>query len=169
MTTIVTFAFSFAGIVTAVLIAVAWVQFRPASIVARKFLVGLTVGFTAASLYVVPYGVSRLLVFGYHEMSPSDAPSGRTAIVVLGSADYLVLNWNRERFSILDLQGAARIWEAFRVYRFVSDGWVISSGGAVGPQPQNSDSGGSTTGPSMLTPDRVRCRIGPSPSKRGWS
>ncbi|MBI3493208.1 MAG: YdcF family protein [Acidobacteria bacterium] len=83
-----------------------------------------------SSVYAVPYAASRLLVWGYQPVDASPG-YGRTAIVVLGSADHIVMNWDHETLWTLDLPAAARVWEAMRLYRAYPDAWVISSGGRI--------------------------------------
>lgn len=144
MSSIIRFAFSYAGVILALGFATAWLWKRPASRTARRFLVCVISGYTLASLYVLPYGVSRVLVAGFHRFSPADLSAGSTAIVVLGSGAVFVRDWDQRQLSFPDGPGAARVLEASRVYSLVGDAWVISSGGAV-----NSQAGASTTGATM--------------------
>ena len=53
-----------------------------------------------------------------------------TAIVLLGAGGETVVGWEKDRpLSILDLDGAARVLEAARVFRLIDPAWIISSGG----------------------------------------
>ena len=135
MSTFLGFLFSFSAVVVAFGAGVLWLAGRPASRAARAWLMAVTIAFAAASTYAVPYGVSRVLAMGYQPVDTSRPLSGKTAIVVLGSADEVVENWAGDAFAVLDRSGAARVWEACRVYRGAGDAWMISSGGGVVSQP----------------------------------
>lgn len=135
MSSFLGFLFSFTAVVVAFGAGALWLSRRPASRAARCWLIGVTIAFAAASTYAVPYGVSRILVIGYHPVDALIHGSGETAIVVLGSADEVVVDWSGQSLAVLDRSGAARVWEACRVYRVAGDAWVISSGGGVASQP----------------------------------
>jgi uncharacterized SAM-binding protein YcdF (DUF218 family) len=123
------FLFSVGGLIVLMLFGALWLRARPHSPRARRFLLILAVAYTIASIYATSYGVGRLLVIGLRPLEPSDVPDGRTAIVVLGSGSYTAHDWEEQEFSIVDPPAAARVVEAFRVYRLVDPDWVISSGG----------------------------------------
>ena len=105
------------------------------------------VGYTLASLYALPYAMSRVLVAGLHQFSPADLRPGPTAIVVLGSGAVVARDWDQRQLSLPDGPGAAPVLEAYRVYFLAADQWVISSGGAVSAQ-----IGAPTTGATMRDP-----------------
>src|SRR5712692_6183277 len=129
MSALVDFAFSLAGLFVALISGVLWLSVRPASRHSRRFLLGVVIAYLLASIYVVPYTIGRILVIGFHEFSASDVPPGPTAIVVLGGGGVTVRDWQHERLSVPGAAAAARILEAFRVYRLLPDAWIISSGG----------------------------------------
>jgi uncharacterized SAM-binding protein YcdF (DUF218 family) len=135
LASLVWFVFSAAGLMLALWVAVAWLIVRPTSRMRRRLLIGIVVGFTLASLYCVPYGVSRMLVQGYHPFSAADVPAGRIAIVVLGAGEMGLQDWDRRTVPVIGPMEASRVLETARVYRLIPDAWVISSGGAVSSGP----------------------------------
>jgi uncharacterized SAM-binding protein YcdF (DUF218 family) len=56
-------------------------------------------------------------------------PSGRTAVVLLGSGSYTQTDWLGRTYSVLDPTGAERTLEAARVFHLLDDAVVVSSGG----------------------------------------
>lgn len=138
------FVFSQSGLLASLLIAAVWWARRPASRVGRRALIVVVAVYTLASIYCIPFGLSRVLVAGLHEFSPAAAPPGPTAIVVLGSGAVYLTDWSQRQLSFPDLAGAARVSEAARVFNLVPDAWIISSGGPV-----HAGSGAPTTGGAM--------------------
>jgi uncharacterized SAM-binding protein YcdF (DUF218 family) len=124
--------FSVSGIVICLLVAALWVWRRPSSRGARRFLLVVAISASGASIFVVPYAVSRLLTHGYRQFSASDVSSGTTVVVVLGSGDEWVAGWS-DHLTVMKPTEAERILEAYRVFRLISPEWIISSGGRVDP------------------------------------
>ena len=133
MSRLLTFTFSTTGAVTGLLIAAIAVWWRPASRAARRLLIAVALFYTIASTYVVPAAIGALLSRGYHPFQAADAPSGVTAIVLLGSGAERVFRWNSRPWTILEAVGAARVAEAARVFRTINPAWVIASGGGLDP------------------------------------
>ena len=131
--------FSVTGFALVAAIGAIWLARRPASASARRFLVGVVSVYVAASVFVVPYAIDRLLALGYHPFAAADAPSGRTAIVLLGAGGVTTVDWTEEHYSLLERVGAARVLEAVRVFHLLPDAVVIASGG-VGSAEQDTDS-----------------------------
>ncbi len=111
---------------------------------ARRVLMTCFVLYGTASIPIVPYAVSRVFVAGLSELASADLPQGHTTIVVLGSGSPWYRGRDGTTLAFLDLAGASRVLEATRVFRSSTDATVISSGGAVGPEP-----GAPTTGRAM--------------------
>lgn len=132
MTAFVGFVFSFSGFVVALLACVAWTVWRPASLRARRLLVGVTLAYALASLWPVPYAASRVLTRGYSPLPKAEVATGRTAIVLLGGGHEWIRDWDRMPLPINDPTTLSRMVEAARVFRMSGDAWVISSGGALG-------------------------------------
>src|SRR5437763_1935617 len=107
-----------------------WVVGRPGSRVARRLLLWTAAAYLLASIYAVPYSISRMLVIGYSALTPADLPHGRVAIVVLSGGISFVENWDGGAWPVMDAASAARVWEAYRLYRLTADAWVVSSEGA---------------------------------------
>jgi uncharacterized SAM-binding protein YcdF (DUF218 family) len=124
--------FSVSGIVLCLLAAALWLWKRPSSSGARRFLLVTALGAAAASIFVVPYGVSRLLTYGYHQFSASDVGHGTTVVVVLGSGDKFVAGWSDHVTVTMPVE-MERILEAHRVFQLISPAWIISSGGHADP------------------------------------
>jgi uncharacterized SAM-binding protein YcdF (DUF218 family) len=141
MASLVWFVFSLRGLIAACGVAAVWVLRRPASRTARRVLMGAVGGFALASLYAVPYGVSRLLTRGYQPLAAADVAAGRVAIVVLGAGEHDIEAWDGTSMPVIDPMEASRVLEAARVYRLLPDAWVITSGGAVSSGPRASTSG----------------------------
>lgn len=94
-------------------------------------LLAITIFYTAASIRVIPWVLSRPLLFGFHQFAVSDVPAGRTVIVLLGSGSFTV-HGPDERLGVIDPTGASRVIEAAHVYHVLGSPWIISSGGAAG-------------------------------------
>src|SRR5438876_5191597 len=128
MSTLVSYLFSATGL-TLTLIVVATVsarRLRPG--LTRRFIAASAVFSALATVYIVPYGVARVLTLGFRPFEAGDVGSGRVAIVLLGGGDAYVKGW-ADAITITTPVEAARILEARRVFRLVPDSWIISSGG----------------------------------------
>src|SRR5438034_1067055 len=98
MARIVEFIFSLGGLMASLAVAALWLNLRPASRAPRRFLLAVLAVYALASVYAVPYALSRVLVTGFHELSAGDVPPGRTAIVTLSGGTAYVEDWNHRRF-----------------------------------------------------------------------
>jgi uncharacterized SAM-binding protein YcdF (DUF218 family) len=139
-----TFVFSLAGLMAAAILSACWIGARPGSRTARRTLLSVLAFYCGASLYAVPYALSRVLARGFVEVRESDLPNAPLAIVVLGSGSPVFKGRDGTQLAFLDVAGAIRVLEAQRIYRLAKDPWVISSGGAA-----NSATDAPTTGGSM--------------------
>ena len=135
------FVCSPSAVILVLLAAALWLWRRPASPAARRFLLASALAYAAASVYVVPEAVGRLVAFGYHPFEARDVPSGATAVVVLGSGDQTVHGWDATPLSVLDPAGASRVLETRRVFRLIDPAWIISSGGLPDPESPDEPSG----------------------------
>ncbi len=135
MASLLSFVFSVGGLVVGLLLVVGSWRLRSDSARLRRGLFCLAVGCTLATIYAVPYAMSRLLVYGYRTFSASDIPAGRVAIVVLGYGESAVRDWDRRVFPVIDRVSMSRIAEALRVYQLIPGAWVISSGGGLSGEP----------------------------------
>lgn len=126
------FALSVNGLVIALLLAAAWHWLLPRSTGARRFLISVATLYTLASIYAVPFTISRLLCTGYHRFDRTDLPRNSTSVVVLGAGGESVQGWN-DRLFPMNSVAAARVLEASRVFTMVSPVWLISSGGSSDP------------------------------------
>jgi uncharacterized SAM-binding protein YcdF (DUF218 family) len=127
MNLVVDFICSLTGLVCIPLAFGAWVRLRPSSRLARRWLTGVVAAYALASIYVVPFTASRVLVSGFHRFSAADGKDAQ-AIVLLGAGTSTIVD-DRRQFTILDRTAAARVLEASRVYALMGPVWVISSGG----------------------------------------
>ena len=157
MNAVLDFLFSVSGVVVSLLVGALWLWRRPQSIAARRFLLTTAVFYSLASVYVVPQTtIGRLLTLGYHRFTPTDVPSGTTALVVLGAGDEVVGGWD-ESVTVPNVPGAARVLETWRVFRLLNPAWVISSGGGVDPTGPSE--------PSAVTMRDALVRLGVPPSR----
>jgi uncharacterized SAM-binding protein YcdF (DUF218 family) len=124
--------FSPSGPIVVLVIAAIWLSRRPSSTMARRFVIAAAVAYALASLHIVPFGISRLLTFGYHQFKASDVEPGTTAVVVLGGGDEFVDGWT-DQITVTTNIEAARVLETRRVFRLISPAWIISSGGHPNP------------------------------------
>ena len=124
--------FSVSGITICWLVAALWLWRRPSSSGARRFLLVTAVGASGASIFAVPFGISRLLTHGYRQFSASDVVPGTTVVVVLGAGNKFVAGWS-EHVTVTMPVEAERILEAHRVFQLISPAWIISSGGREDP------------------------------------
>ena len=131
MSPFVSTIFSVTGLIVSIVVAASWCAVRPLSTLARRFLIAVAAAYTLASVYTVPYSVGRLLSVGYDRFEPADAPSGVSAVVVLGSGDWVVQGWEDHLFPPT-IDAAARVLEAWRVYKLIAPEWIVTSGGSAG-------------------------------------
>jgi uncharacterized SAM-binding protein YcdF (DUF218 family) len=124
----VRFFFSASGIVFSLVVAAVWLWRRPQSPAARRFLFGTAAGYALISTYAAPAIVGRALSAGYHKFTAADAPHAATALVVLGAGTYTVGGWQDSATLMSDVE-AARVLEAWRVFRLIKPAVVITSGG----------------------------------------
>jgi uncharacterized SAM-binding protein YcdF (DUF218 family) len=134
------FFFSTSGVVSALVVAALWLWRRPRSAAARRFLFGAAAGYALISTYAVPALASRAMTAGYHKFAAADAPPGATALVVLGAGTVVVGGWEDSAAIMTDVE-AARVLEAWRVFRLIGPAVVITSGGAPAPEDQSKPSG----------------------------
>jgi uncharacterized SAM-binding protein YcdF (DUF218 family) len=124
------FLFSTDGVIVVLFVLAIWIALRPQSRAARRVLLVAGIGYLAASIYVVPLIVSRLLTIGYHRFERADVPPGKTAIVIFGAGDEMVSGWE-DRMALANAVEVARVLEAWRVYKLLNPAWIVSSGGVV--------------------------------------
>ncbi len=127
MRSVFVFMMSVSGLVCVLAFFAAWQRLRPSSRAARRWLTVAAVLYGFASIYAVPFTLSRTLVAGFHRFSAADAPRAG-AIVLLGAGSATILDGSRH-LALLDRTGAARVLEAARVYELIGPVWIISSGG----------------------------------------
>ena len=129
MSDFIWFLCSTSGVLATLALGALWLWAQPRSTLVRRFLLAAALFYSAASVYIVPATLGRPLTRGYQRLTARDVPSGVTAIVLLGAGGETVVGWEKDRpLSILDLDGAARVLEAARVFRLIDPAWIISSG-----------------------------------------
>jgi uncharacterized SAM-binding protein YcdF (DUF218 family) len=129
MSDLIDLVFSFRGL-TLVLIGVSiWLRRRIPPGFGRRVALTVLALYLLMSVYIVPYGVGRILVWGYRPLGPADGATGQTVIIVLGSGESGITGWGDKVLPMLNPSGAARILETSRTYLLYPDAWVISSGG----------------------------------------
>jgi uncharacterized SAM-binding protein YcdF (DUF218 family) len=101
---------------------------RPRSVAARRTIILIVFAYTAASIRVVPWMLSRPLLRGFHQFQRADACGRTAAIVVLGAGSFTV-HGRHQRIGVLDEDSAARVLEAAYLFRLFDAAWIISSGG----------------------------------------
>jgi uncharacterized SAM-binding protein YcdF (DUF218 family) len=127
----VSFVFSAGGILVCVLACAIVQVLRPSSPRPRQTLLAVSLLYLLASIPAVAELTSRVLLIGRAPFTKTDFPSGRTALVVLGSGGVTARDWDANPYSVVDPWAAARVLEASRVFRAIDAAWVISSGGRV--------------------------------------
>ncbi len=132
MAHLVRLVFSPGGLLIFLAAGALWLSRRPTSRGARRLIIVAVAAYTLSSIYVIPYAVGRLLVVGYQPLSASSIPSGRIAIVLLNAFSDFVVNWEGRQFAFPGRISAARLWEAYRVYKLAPDAWLVCSEGASG-------------------------------------
>jgi uncharacterized SAM-binding protein YcdF (DUF218 family) len=125
---VLAFLFSITGALFACAAAALWVCGRPHSRAARRCLCAVIAIYAIVSTYAVPAAVSRVMTANYHQFSTADGPRGSTALAVLGSGSKRVEGWT-ENLDVMSSAEAARVLEAWRVFRLIDPAIVISSGG----------------------------------------
>jgi uncharacterized SAM-binding protein YcdF (DUF218 family) len=130
---LLSFIFTTDAVVLSLVVMAVWVAWQPASRLARRTLLSVAIFYALISTFAVSYAAGRLLVAGFEPFARSHVPAGRSAIVVLGSGSVTVRDWDDREFSNVDYSAAARVLEAWRVYRLVDPAVVIASGGKVDP------------------------------------
>jgi uncharacterized SAM-binding protein YcdF (DUF218 family) len=130
MSVLVSYVFSGSGLTITLIVAAAAIWLRLAPGPTRRIFVALAALYALATIYVVPYGVGRVLTLGYHPFELTDIPPGTSAIVLLGGGD-----------TITTPVEAARILEARRVFRLMQTSWIISSGGPPNAPDRSAPSG----------------------------
>lgn len=133
------FIFSASGPIIALCFVAVWLWRRPSSPLPRRLAGALAIFYVLASLSIVPYGITRLLSIGYHQLHAEEVPPGPTAIVLLGGGDQFIQGWT-ESLTVTTPTEAERVLEAARVFRLISPEWIISSGGEPDPKPYSQPS-----------------------------
>ena len=132
MTQFVEFVFSSGGVITAVIVGLLWRRARDHSTAATRYLVAVVIIYAIAAIYPIGHNAGRLLTVGLRPFSASDVPTGRTAVVILGTGSFTARDWtDKSVSSIPDRSAASRIVEGARVYHLITPDWVVSSGGQV--------------------------------------
>jgi uncharacterized SAM-binding protein YcdF (DUF218 family) len=131
VTQLVAFLFSIGGFVLFIAVALLWMRLRGRSTLARRFLVLVVLGYGLASIYPISSSAGRLLMRGFRPFNHADVPTGRTAMILLGSSAYSARDWEEKVLNTLGPTGSERAAEGARIYRLVKAEWVISSGGRV--------------------------------------
>jgi len=135
------FFFSIGGLMAVLAVGFVWLFARPKQLAPARFIVAVVATFAAASIYPASHAVASLLSVGYHPLTKSDVPAGRTAIVILGSGSFVANDWDENRLMMPDPADADRALEAARVYRLIDPEWIISSGGSVGTMDRDAPGG----------------------------
>lgn len=125
--------FSSGGAALVLVVGALWIWRRPGSSPARRWLIAGALAYAGLSCYALSYATGRLLGAGFRPLTYSEAPSGSTAIVVLGSGSYTARDWDNTRYPVLDRASAARVLEALRVFKMTDAAWIIASGGLPRP------------------------------------
>jgi uncharacterized SAM-binding protein YcdF (DUF218 family) len=122
------FLFSSGGAIVLLSITAVWaiVSRRTA---ARRLAFATALFYWIASTEVVPDTIRQLLAAGYRPLTRADAPSGRTAVVLLGSGSLRFRDWADNQLALVDPIGASRLLEAARVFRLLNAEYILSSGG----------------------------------------
>ena len=141
MTPFVSHLFSSGGVILVLLAAALWIWRRPASVHARRWIIGSAIVYSVLGCYALSYATGRLLVTGFRPFTTADVPAGPTAIVVLGSGTFSARDWDNGRLDVLDRASASRVVETLRVFRMTDAAWVIASGGLVNPDDFNEPNG----------------------------
>jgi uncharacterized SAM-binding protein YcdF (DUF218 family) len=138
---LVRFVFSIGGLLAVTAFCIAWLNLRPRSRRAWRTLVSGVTFYVVAGIPVIPEALAGVLLAGLRPFEASDVPSGRAAIVVLGSGGVTVTDWAGNRFATTDPEASARVLEAVRVFRLMPSALVISSGGNSDPSDSRTPTG----------------------------
>jgi uncharacterized SAM-binding protein YcdF (DUF218 family) len=130
---LISFFLTIGGVVSSFLAIAFWIRARPQSSHARRVLLTVALVYTLLAVYGLTSAAGRLLFLGYEPLVAADLRAAPTAIVLLGSGSFTTRDWNGMEYSIVDHVAASRLMEAARVFRMLSDAWIISSGGKVRP------------------------------------
>lgn len=130
MAGLVWFLFSGGGAVACLVAASLWALLSPGR-ASRRVLLGVALFYLAASTYVVPRTVWRLMVAAYAPLTREDVPPGRIAVVLLGSGSFQVRDWSENHYAVVDRAAATRLLEAARLFRLLDPDYIVSSGGLI--------------------------------------
>ena len=155
MSSVASFVFSTAGVVTAFAVSAVWLALRP-SAATRVWVIGVAAGYLLSSVYAAPMAVASLLASPFHRFGTADVPAGRVALVIFGAGDEAVYGWT-ERVDIPNAVAAARVLEASRLYGLAHPAWVISSGGNASPDTDSE--------PSSVNMKRLLVGLGVPPER----
>src|SRR5690349_15025960 len=100
--------------VTLLLFGVVWLGIRRDSPNPRRFLALVAVAYAILSTYIFGYGFGRVLTMGYRPLTEQDVPSGRTAVVILGSRGFTARDAQQGTYSVVNATDASRSVEAVR-------------------------------------------------------
>jgi uncharacterized SAM-binding protein YcdF (DUF218 family) len=129
MTHVLSFFFQLEGMVAMFLLAAIFVCVRPRSAAARRVLLIIAVGYTAASTFVVPDAVNRVWARHYRPLVAQDVTRRPAAIVLLGGGEERIRGWS-DRVPLMEDVEAERVVEAWRVFKLTDAEWIVSSGAA---------------------------------------
>ena len=129
MSGLVRFIFSSSGILAVAAMCAVWLLLRPRSRRPARALAMAAACYLIVSIPAFPAAMDNWLAAGFDRFEPAEVSEGRTAIVVLGSGGATVVDWAGNRFATVDLEAAARVLEAARIFRLMPAATVISSGG----------------------------------------
>jgi uncharacterized SAM-binding protein YcdF (DUF218 family) len=101
---------------------------RPRSIATRRLVLLAAVIYATASTYAVPAALTRLWTISYRPFQGSDVSRRPTAVVLLAAGELQIVGWS-DRMSLMSDVEAARVLEAWRVFKLISPDWIVSSGG----------------------------------------
>lgn len=123
------FIFSSGGALTLFGIAVVWLLASGGSRGARRGVAFLTLFYWIASSSTVSDSLRQVMAAPYAPLTRDAVPPGRTAVILLGSGGYGIRDWSDNQFAVVDRIGAARLFEAARVFRLIGADYIVSSGG----------------------------------------
>lgn len=152
------FVFSGGGAIVFLSLAAAWVLWSPRSRAARRALITVVALYWLAGSEFTADGLRAIMAAPYTPLTRSAVPPGRTAVVLLGSGGYGMLDWDGRQFAVSDRIGAARLLEAARVSALTGADFIVSSGG-VGVVSQRARSSGVIMAEALLSLGVPRERI----------
>jgi uncharacterized SAM-binding protein YcdF (DUF218 family) len=138
---VVWYLFSAGGAIVLLLLGVVWLLSSPRSVAARRYLLAVGLFYWIASTDAVPDAIRRALASGYRPLTRASVPSGRTAVVLLGSGSLRFRDWSDNQYALVDPIGASRLLEAARVFRLLDADFLLSSGGLLRPTDRTRPSG----------------------------